>query len=99
MNEDDENDDSCDDSDDEKQYSNGNIQTIDLEERLKGIDNLVTKNITKIDVTRTFGKVYEEVVKGERSKRMVMIVDRRIDGKDRIENEKNYGKYKEEQKE
>eukprot|EP01084_Bolivina_argentea_P309268 534949_1 len=84
------------DSDDDEPHEELNIN--DLTQRLKNVDNLFQTEITNKDmsrVKRTVSTAIQDVVKGARSKRMVMIVDRRINGKDVVQNKINYSEKKE----
>eukprot|EP01083_Nonionella_stella_P095706 268753_1 len=84
------------DSNDDEAHAELNIN--DLAQRLKNVDNLFQTEITNKDVPRlkrTVSNAIEDVVKGARSKRMVMIVDRRINGKDVVQNKINYSEKKE----
>lgn len=65
-----------------------------LDGRLKFTDNLIKKEIDDKSLprlTRTFCDTFDDVIKGQRGKRMVMLVDRRVDRKNVTDNDKNYG--------
>eukprot|EP01084_Bolivina_argentea_P056005 102558_1 len=91
---DDDSDDGFSDGDDEKEVGIDN-----LEGRLEFADRLQTSDITSnatMALSRTFYETFERVIRNERSKRMVMILDRRIGGQDVVENNKNYWKMQDE---
>ena len=82
-------------TDDEKEdYGNEHGDILRFEKRLKFADNLVVDEIErKSDIsrmTRNLYKVCSEVIGGQRSKRMVLIIDRRQSEQNEIVNEQNY---------